>query len=100
MTAAEEERLRVGADVFCGNNVDSVRLRNAHVLRMTLILKCRGMALGIVQRSEVPNDAWRNLESYYRAKGTKEILRLSHKVDEKSWNEERTLSKSSWKMTC
>ena len=91
MTAAEEERLRIGADVFWGNNVDSVRLRNAHVSRMTLILKCRGMTLGIVQRSEVPYDAWRNLESYYKAKGTKEILRLSHKVDEKSWNEERTL---------
>ena len=72
MAAAEEERLRVGADVFYGNNVDSVRLRNTRVSRMTLIIRCTGMALEIVQRSEVPNDAWRNLESHYRAKKTME----------------------------
>ena len=39
------------------------------------------MALEIVQRSEALNDDWRNLESHYSAKGTREILRLSHKVN-------------------
>ena len=42
------------------------------------------MALKIVQRSEAPNDAWRNLKSHYRAKGTREILRLSHEVNWKT----------------
>ena len=40
--------------------------------------------LEIVQRSEAPNDAWRNLESHYRAKGTREILCLSHEVNGKT----------------
>ena len=50
---------------------------------MTLINSCSGMALEIVQRSNVPNDAWRNLESYYRAKGTinREIFLLSHEIN-------------------
>ena len=51
---------------------------------MTLINNCRGMALETVQRSEAPNDAWRNLESHYRAKETREILRLSHEVNGKT----------------
>ena len=42
------------------------------------------MALKIVQRSEASNDAWRNLESHYRAKRTREILRLSHDVNGKT----------------
>ena len=48
---------------------------------MTLISSSRGMALEIVQRSEALNDAWQNLELHYRAKGTSEILRLSHEVN-------------------
>ena len=42
------------------------------------------MTLEIVQRSEARNDAWRNLESHYKAKGTREILRLSHEVNVKT----------------
>ena len=42
------------------------------------------MALEIVQRSNAPNDAWRNLESHYRSKGTREILRLSHEINGKT----------------
>ena len=80
LTAAEGDGLSVGADVFDGSNVDPVRLRNAHVAWMTLINSCRGMALEIVQRSNAPNDAWRSLESHYRAKGTREILRLPHEI--------------------
>ena len=51
---------------------------------MTLNNNCKGMTLEIVQRSKVPNDAWRNLESHYSAKGTREILRLSHDVNGKT----------------
>ena len=51
---------------------------------MTLVNSCSGMALEIVQRSNVPNDAWRNLESHYRAKGTREIFRLSHEINGKT----------------
>ena len=51
---------------------------------MTLINSCSGMALEIVQRSNAPNDAWRNLESHYRAMGTREILRLSHEINGKT----------------
>ena len=51
---------------------------------MTFLNNCRGMTLDIVQRSESPNDAWRSLESHYRAKGTREILRLSHEVNGKT----------------
>ena len=83
LTAAERDRLSVGADAFDSSNVDHVRLRNAHVAWMTLINSCRGMALEIVQRSNAPNDAWRNLESHYREKGTREILRLSHEINGK-----------------
>ena len=50
---------------------------------MTLINNCRGMALEIVQRSEAPNDAWQNLESHCRTKGTGETLRLSREVNGK-----------------
>ena len=81
LTAAEEEGLSVRADVFGRCNVDSVRLRNEHIAWITLINSCRGMTLEIVQRSVAPNDAWRNLESYYKAKGAREILRLSHEVN-------------------
>ena len=42
------------------------------------------MALKIVQRSNAPNDAWRNLESHHRAKGTREILRVSHGINRKT----------------
>ena len=81
LTAVEGDGLSVGADVFDSNNVDPIRLRNAHVVWMTLINSCSGMALEIVQRSNASNDAWRNLELHYRAKGTREILRLSHEIN-------------------
>ena len=45
---------------------------------MTLIDNCIAIELESVQRSEAPNDAWRNFESRYKAKETREILRLSH----------------------
>ena len=50
---------------------------------MTLINNCRGMALETVQHSEVPNDAWRTLESHSRVKSTREIRRLSHEANGK-----------------
>ena len=81
LTAAEGDVLSVGGDVFDSSNVDPVRLRNAHGAWMTLTNSCSEMALEIVQRSNTPNDAWRNLESHNRAKGTREILRLSHKIN-------------------
>ena len=37
-----------------------------------------------MQRSEAPNDAWRNLESHYRAKRTRKILHLSHEANGKT----------------
>ena len=61
-----------------------MRLRNAHVAWMTLINSYSGMTLEIVQRSNAPNEAWRNLELHYRAKGTREILRLSHEINGKT----------------
>ena len=85
LTAAEGGGLSVGADVLDSSNVDTVRLRNAHVAWMTLINSCSsGMAFEIVQRSNAPNDAGRNLESHYRAKGKREILRLSHEINGKT----------------
>ena len=42
------------------------------------------MALEIVQRSNAPNVAWKNLEPHYRAKGTREIGRLSHEINGKT----------------
>ena len=84
LKAAEGEELSLRADVFDGSNVDPVRLRNAHIVWITLTKNCRGIGLGIVQCSVVPNDAWRNLESHYKAKGTREILRLSHEVNGKT----------------
>ena len=51
---------------------------------MTLISSSREMAIEIVPRSEALNDAWRNLESHYRAKGTREILCLSHEVNKET----------------
>ena len=66
---AEGGGLSVGADVFDGTNVDPLRLRNIHVAWMTLNDNCRGVALEIVQRSEAPNGAWRNLESYLQSEG-------------------------------
>ena len=70
LTATEGDGLSVGANIFDSSNVDPVRLRNAHVAWMILINSCSGMTLKIVQRSNAPNDAWKNLESLYRAKGT------------------------------
>ena len=84
LTAAVGDGLRVGADVFDRSNVDPVRLRTAHAAWMILINSWCGMALEIVQRSDAPNDAWRNLEFHYRAKGTREILRLSHEINGKT----------------
>ena len=86
LTAAVGDGLSVGADVFDSSNVDPVRLQNAHAAWMILINSCSGMTLEIVQRSDAPNEAWRNLEFHYRAKGTREILRLSHKINGKRWN--------------
>ena len=84
LTAAVGDGLSVGADVFDSSNVDPVRLRNAHAAWMTLINSCSGMALEIVQRSDAPNEAWRKLEFHYRAKGIREILRLSHEINGKT----------------
>ena len=42
------------------------------------------MTLEIVQCSEAPNDAWRDLKLHYRAKGIREILRLSHEINDKT----------------
>ena len=84
LTAAVGDGLSDGADIFDSSNVDSVRLRNVHAAWMILINSCSGMALEIVQRSDAPNDAWRNLEFHYRAKGTREILRLSHEINGKT----------------
>ena len=84
LTAAEGVGVSVGADVFDGSNVDPVRLRNAHAAWIALINNCREITFEIVQRSKAPNDAWRNLESHYKAKGTREILCLSHEVDWKT----------------
>ena len=53
---------------------------------MTLINTCRRMTLEIVQRSEEPNDAERNLKSHYRVKETREILGLSHEINGKTMN--------------
>ena len=83
LTAAERQALSVEA-AFYRSNVDPVRLQNAHVAWMTLINSCRGMTLKVEQRSKAPNDACRNLESYYRAEGTRGILRRSHKVSGKT----------------
>ena len=55
---------------------------------MTLTNNCRGMALEIAKRTEAPNDAWRNLESHYRAKGTRDIFFLSHEVNGKTMQSE------------
>ena len=76
--------MSVGADVFDSSNVDPVRLRNAHAAWTILINRCSGMAPEIVQRSDAPNEALRNLEFHYRAKGTREILRLSHEINGKT----------------
>ena len=84
LTAAERDGLSVGADVFDSSNVDPVRLRNTHVAWTTLINSCSEMALEIMQRSNAPNDAWRNIESHYRAKGTRDILCLSHEINGKT----------------
>ena len=84
LTAAVGDGLGVGADVFDSSNVDPVRLRNAHAAWMILINSCSGMALEIVQRSDAPNEAWRNLEFHCRAKETREILRLSHEINGKT----------------
>ena len=84
LTAAEGGGLSVGADIFDSSNVDPVRLRNAHVAWMTLINSCSETALEIVQRSNASNDAWRNLESHYRAKRTRKTLRLSHEISRKT----------------
>ena len=84
LTAAVGEGLNVGADVFDSSNVDPVRLRNAHAAWMILINSCSGIALEIVQRCQAPNKAWINLELHYRAKGTREILRLSHEINGKT----------------
>ena len=84
LTAVDGGGLSVGANVFDSRNVNPVRMQNAHVAWMTLINSCSGIALEIVQRSNAPNDAWRNLEFHYRAKGTREILHLSHEVNGKT----------------
>ena len=84
LTAAEGDGLSVGADVFDSSNGNPVRWRNAHVAWMTLINSCSGKAIEIVQRSNAPNDAGRKLKSRYRAKGTREILRLSHEINGKT----------------
>ena len=88
LTSAKGGGLSVGADVFDSSNVDPVRLRNAYVAWMTLINSWIGMALEIVQRSNAPNEAWRNLESHYRAKGTlgKNFVYLL-KSTGKRWNQ-------------
>ena len=84
LTAAVGDGLSVGADVFDSSNVDPVRLRNAHAAWMILINSCSGMALEIVQRSDAPNEEWRNLEFHCRAKRTREVLRLSHEINGKT----------------
>ena len=84
LTAAEGDALSVGADFFDSSNINPVRLRNTHMAWITLTNSCSGTALEIVQRSNAPDNAWRNLESHYRAKETRVILRLSHEINRKT----------------
>jgi hypothetical protein len=42
------------------------------------------MALEIVQRCHAPNEAWRNLKLHYKAKETREKLRVSHEINGKT----------------
>ena len=88
LTAAEGDGLSIGADVFDSSNVDPVRLQNAHVVWMTLINSCSGMALEIVQRSDAPNDAWINLEFHYHTeqKEPGKYFVCLMKSTEKRWN--------------
>ena len=57
LTAAEGKGLSVRSGVFDDSSVDSVRLRNERSMD-DAYQQLRGMALEIVQRSEVPNDVW------------------------------------------
>ena len=84
LTAAELEDLSVGADVFDRSNVDPVRLRNAHLVWITLMNSCREVVLEIVQRSKISYDAKGNLESHYIVKETRETFRLSLEVERKT----------------
>ena len=86
LTAAVGDGLSVGTDVFDGNNVDPVRLRNAHASWMILINSCSGLALEMVQRSDAPNEAWRNLEITTEQKEPEKYFLCSMKLTEKQWN--------------
>ena len=81
LAAAEGEGLSVGAHGFERSNVDPVSLENAHAAWMKLISNFRKMVLKVAQRSETPNDAWRN--SNGRSKETREIICLSQEINEK-----------------
>ena len=50
---------------------------------MMIFNSCRGKSLEIVQRSEASNDAWRDLESHYRARGSRKIIRLLPEINGK-----------------
>ena len=55
---------------------------------MTIVNNCRGMTLETLQRSKAPNDARRNLESHYRKKVTREIIRLLYEDNGKTMQPE------------
>ena len=88
LTAAEGDGLSVGADVFDSSNIYPARLRNAHVTWMKLINSCSGMALlEIVQRSNVLNDAWRNLNHTIKQKELGRYFVYPTKSTGKRWDQ-------------
>ena len=66
------DEIRVGAESFSSQDNDPLRAKRASEAWLSLITTCKGTVLEIVQSTDSPSAAWRELLQRYRVCGLKE----------------------------
>ena len=72
----ETDEIRVGVDNFNSQGVNPMRAKRASEAWLSLIITCEDTALKILQSTDSPNAAWRELLQRYPARGLKDKSRL------------------------
>ena len=72
----ETDEIRVGADNFNSQGVNPLRAKRASEAWLFLITTCKDTALEMLQSTDSPSAAWRELLQRYHARGLKDKNRL------------------------
>ena len=75
------DEIRVGAEDFNSQGIAPLRAKRAFEAWFSLTATCKGTALEIVQSTDSPSAAWRELLQRYRACGLKVKSRLMQELN-------------------